>query len=128
MTESQALLAFAALAQDTRLSIVRRLVKAGADGMSAGEIAEAAGASPSNVSFHLKELERAGLIASRRLARSIIYSADYAALRALIRFLMEDCCSARAEICAPIYAEPCCGPRAGTTSAKASLKRSGAKV
>src|SRR4051812_9379587 len=110
MKTSQAVAAFAALAQDTRLGIVRRLVREGADGLPAGDIAEAAGTSPSNVSFHLKELERAGLIDARREARSIIYRASYEGLRDLIAFLMKDCCAGRPEICAPVLADPCCTP------------------
>jgi len=110
MDQSQALDAFAALSQETRLSIVTRLVRAGEKGVSAGEIAEAMKASPSNISFHLKELERAGLIEARRDARSIIYSADYDALRDLIGFLMKDCCNGHPEICAPVLAENCCQP------------------
>jgi DNA-binding transcriptional ArsR family regulator len=100
MKESQALLAFAALSQETRLRIVRRLVRAGPGGLPAGAIADGLGISPSNVSFHLKELDRAGIIAARREARSIIYSVNYDGLRGLIRFLMEDCCAGRAEIVA----------------------------
>jgi len=107
MKESQALLAFAALAQETRLGIVRRLVREGPDGLSAGAVAEAAKVSPSNVSFHLKELERAGLIEARREARSIIYSANYGGLRSLIGFLMKDCCAGHPEICAPDAAATC---------------------
>lgn len=112
MDERQALTGFAALSQETRLRIVRLLVKAGQEGLSAGSVAEAVGASASNVSFHLKELERAGMIASRREARSIIYAADYDVLGSLIRFLVEDCCAGRAEICAPVLAAPCCSSSA----------------
>jgi ArsR family transcriptional regulator len=101
MNESQALAGFAALSQETRLQIVRLLVRAGLKGMAAGAIADALGVSPSNMSFHLKELDRSGLIAARREARSIIYTADYEMLRGLIEFLMKDCCGGRAEICAP---------------------------
>jgi ArsR family transcriptional regulator, arsenate/arsenite/antimonite-responsive transcriptional repressor len=110
MNQSQALESFAALSQETRLSIVRRLVKAGPEGISAGEIANAVKVSPSNVSFHLKELEGAGLIEARREARSIIYSASYDTLRGLISFLMKDCCAGRPEICAPVLADACCQP------------------
>jgi ArsR family transcriptional regulator, arsenate/arsenite/antimonite-responsive transcriptional repressor len=110
MKASQALGAFAALSQETRLGIVRLLVREGPDGLSAGDIADAAKVSASNVSFHLKELERAGLIDARREARSIIYSADYETLRNLIGFLMKDCCGGRPEICAPVLADPCCAP------------------
>ena len=63
MEERQALTAFAALSQETRLHILRLLVVAGPDGLAAGVIAEQAGVSASNVSFHIKELERAGLVA-----------------------------------------------------------------
>src|SRR5215468_263120 len=101
MTRSQALLAFAALAQETRLGIVRLLVRAGPDGVPAGAIAAAVDASPSNVSFHLKDLEHAGLVTARRESRSIIYAARYDTLRDLIAFLMKDCCGGRPEICAP---------------------------
>jgi ArsR family transcriptional regulator, arsenate/arsenite/antimonite-responsive transcriptional repressor len=102
MKQSQALLSFAALSQDTRLEILRLLVRAGPEGMAAGAVAEEVGVSPSNLSFHLKELERAGLVSARREARSIFYSADYAALRGLIAFLTEDCCGGRREICGPV--------------------------
>lgn len=114
MDERQALIAFAALAQETRLRILRMLVVAGPDGLAAGSIAAKAEVSASNVSFHLKELERAGLALARRDARSIIYSAQYDALSGLIRFLMEDCCSGHPDICAPIVtAAACCAPAKG---------------
>lgn len=113
MDERQALSAFGALSQETRLRILRMLVVAGPDGMAAGAVAEQAEVSASNVSFHLKELERAGLVAARRDARSIIYSAEYDALSGLIRFLIEDCCSGRPEICAPAISAPCCSPTTG---------------
>lgn len=119
MDERQALTAFAALSQDTRLQIVRMLVRAGDDGMPAGTIAEAVKASPSNVSFHLKELERTGMIVSRRQARSIIYAADYETLGAVIRFLMEDCCAGRPEVCAPVLAAPCCSAQTGKSDVHA---------
>jgi DNA-binding transcriptional ArsR family regulator len=113
MDEQQALATFGALSQETRLRVVRLLVKAGAEGMAAGQIAEAVGVSASNISFHLKELERAGIVAARREARSILYAADFAALSGLVRFLMEDCCGGRPEICAPILADfpTCCPPK-----------------
>ncbi|TGP89933.1 MULTISPECIES: metalloregulator ArsR/SmtB family transcription factor [unclassified Mesorhizobium] len=108
MDERQALSAFAALSQETRLRILRHLVIAGPDGIAAGAIAEKVDVSASNVSFHLKELERAGLVSVRRDSRSMVYSAEYEALSGLIRFLMEDCCSGRPEICAPALAPGCC--------------------
>lgn len=108
MDERQALIVFGALSQETRLRLLRLLVIAGPDGIAAGALAEKVEVSPSNVSFHLKELERAGLVTTRRDARSIIYSAEYDALSGLLRFLMEDCCSGRPEICASAVAASCC--------------------
>ncbi|CAN7416067.1 ArsR/SmtB family transcription factor [Rhizobium ruizarguesonis] len=112
MDQRQALIAFGALSQETRLHIVRMLVVSGPDGMAAGAIAEKAEVSPSNISFHLKELERSGLIAQQRESRSIIYTANYEALGGLVRFLMEDCCSGHPEICAPAAeVAACCTPK-----------------
>ncbi|MCE4226249.1 helix-turn-helix transcriptional regulator [Methylobacterium sp. C25] len=116
MDERQALSAFAALAQEHRLRIVRHLVTAGPDGLAAGVLANAIGVSTSNLSFHLKELDRSGLIEARRDGRSIIYSAVYPALSGLIEFLMRDCCQGRPEVCAPAVAalSACCNPTGET--------------
>src|SRR3954453_5601629 len=112
MDERQALAAFAALAQENRLRLVRQLVIAGPDGLAAGSLAGAVGVSVSNLSFHLKELTHAGLIQSRREGRSIIYTATYPALAGLIEFLMKDCCQGHPEVCAPAVAAlaACCTP------------------
>jgi ArsR family transcriptional regulator len=110
MIERRVIFAFAALAQETRLRIVRLLVRAGEAGVAAGKIATAVGVSASNVSHHLSQLENAGLIAQRREARSIIYTADYGTLGALIEFLMKDCCGGRPEICAPAISAASCAP------------------
>ncbi|MCF1469886.1 helix-turn-helix transcriptional regulator [Agrobacterium vitis] len=100
MNEKSALSGLAAIAQETRLRIIRLLVTAGADGMAAGAITEAlATASAPRVSFHLTHLEHAGLIESRRDGRSIIYSAVFPALSDLVAFLMKDCCSGHCEVC-----------------------------
>ncbi|EHM02457.1 transcriptional regulator, ArsR family [Acetobacteraceae bacterium AT-5844] len=104
MDETQALGALGALAQETRLRIVRLLVTAGPDGMAAGAIGEAMDATSSRLSFHLTHLEQAGLIQSRREGRSIRYSAAYDALSGLIAFLMRDCCQGHPEVCTPVVA------------------------
>jgi DNA-binding transcriptional ArsR family regulator len=101
MDETQALDALGALSQETRLRIVRLLVTAGPDGMAAGAIGEAMGATSSRLSFHLTHLEAAGLVQSRRDGRSIRYSAVYDALSGLIAFLMRDCCQGHPEVCTP---------------------------
>jgi DNA-binding transcriptional ArsR family regulator len=118
MQDEQAVDLLAALAQETRLRIVRLLVVAGPEGMAAGAIGEAMdGASSSRMSFHLGHLEQVGLVESRREGRSIIYSAAYPALSSLIDFLMRDCCQGHPEVCsaAVAAAAACCRPtkRAG---------------
>ncbi|ACK84967.1 ArsR/SmtB family transcription factor [Methylorubrum extorquens] len=104
MDERQALAAFAALGQEHRLRVVRALVIAGSDGLAAGALAAEVGVASTTLSFHLKELSHAGLITFRREGKSVIYSAAYAGLSALIAFLMRDCCQGRPEVCAPAVA------------------------
>ena len=99
MKTSSAIDALGALAQETRLSVFRLLVRAGREGVSAGRIAEAVDAIPSTLSHHLALLERAGLVTSRRQGRMLIYAADYLGTRALLAFLTEDCCAGRPELC-----------------------------
>ena len=84
--------ALGALAQDTRLSIFRLLIQAGASGIAAGKLAEELGASAPTLSFHLQQLRHAGLIDSTRNGTQIIYSANYAAMNGLITYLTENCC------------------------------------
>jgi DNA-binding transcriptional ArsR family regulator len=91
--------ALSALAHAHRLAVFRLLVRAGADGVSAGEIAREVGALPNTLSSHLTILDHAGLIRSRRKGRSIIYSANYDRMRDLLGFLVDDCCAGRPEIC-----------------------------
>lgn len=92
METKSAVMALAALAQDSRLAVFRTLIQAGPDGLAAGKIAEATGIAPSSLSFHLKELLHAGLVESRKEARYVIYSARYEIMNSLIGFLTENCC------------------------------------
>ncbi len=84
--------ALGALAQEHRLAAFRLLVQAGADGMAAGAIAERLTVPASSMSFHLAQLGHAGLVTQRRESRSIIYTADYAAMGSLMGYLTENCC------------------------------------
>jgi DNA-binding transcriptional ArsR family regulator len=94
--------ALSALAHGHRLAVFRLLVRAGPDGIPAGEIAREIGVLPNTLSTHLTILGHAGLVRSRRDGRSVIYSADYEGMRALLAFLVADCCAGRPEICAPL--------------------------
>ncbi len=107
--------ALGALAHQGRLSVFRMLVQAGGEGLAAGEIARRLGTPPNTLSANLNILSHAGLVASRRAGRSIIYTADYERMGALLGFLVEDCCGGSPEICAPLAliaerAAACCVP------------------
>ena len=113
MDNAQAVAALGSLAQDHRLSVFRLLVQAGEAGMPAGAIAEALDVPNSSLSFHLAHLHRAGLVNQERRSRSLIYSADYASMNALVGFLMENCCSGAA-----CGSEASCAPADAPTQAK----------
>lgn len=100
MESIDAIKRLAALAQDSRLVVFRQLVKAGKEGLAAGDIARSLGITPNTLSAQLTILTNAGLATSRRDGRSIIYAADYDAMSALLIYLTEDCCQGRPEVCA----------------------------
>jgi ArsR family transcriptional regulator len=93
-----------ALAQAGRLAVFRLLVKAGPDGMAAGDIARKTKTAANTMSAQLLVLANAGLVRARRDGRSIIYAADFDRMGALLEFLTRDCCGGRPEICAPMLA------------------------
>lgn len=97
-TNETAIPALAALANDTRLNAFRLLVKAGPKGLPAGKLAEDLKTPPQTLSFHLKELAGAGLVASERQGRSILYRAQFDRMVGLLTFLTEDCCQGQCEI------------------------------
>jgi ArsR family transcriptional regulator, arsenate/arsenite/antimonite-responsive transcriptional repressor len=99
MEKGAALGALAALAQETRLDIFRLLVQAGEGGMPAGKIGEQLGLPSATLTFHLKELKHAGLIAFVREGRSLIYSAVYPTMNALLGYLTENCCQGDPAAC-----------------------------
>jgi DNA-binding transcriptional ArsR family regulator len=112
MESENVVLALAALAQSTRLDVFRLLVKQEPDGLAAGDIARALAVPQNTMSSHLAVLSRAGLISAQRFSRSIIYRAELSHLRAVMLFMLKDCCEGRPEICAPLIDEltPCCSP------------------
>ncbi len=119
MEMKQILAALAALAQETRLSVYRLLVEHAPEGLPAGQVAESLGIAPATLSFHLKELSRAGLIVARPDGRFVWYSADLDAMNGVVGYLTENCCRSSA-VC-----DPKCAPdqRAVATVALPAPKR-----
>ena len=112
MDPENVILALAALAQPTRLDVFRLLVKHEPDGLAAGDIAKVLAVPQNTMSSHLSILSRAGLVSAQRFSRSIVYRADLTRLRAVVLFMLKDCCDGRPEICAPLIESltPCCPP------------------
>jgi DNA-binding transcriptional ArsR family regulator len=111
METATAISSLAALAQETRLGIFRLLVGAGPTGLPAGEIGAELQVAPATLSFHLKELAQAGLVASRQDGRFIFYSANFERMNALVGFLTDHCCTRDA----------CCGPNECPPPAKRTV-------
>lgn len=103
MEKHTALVALAALAQETRLDVYRMLVRAGLEGATPSTLARALDVSGPTLSFHLKELKHAGLVTCRREGRSLVYVAHFDAMQDLVQFLSENCCQGVDACCA---AEP----------------------
>lgn len=101
----------AALAQSARLSVFRRLVRAGPEGMCPSQLQEELALTPSVLSFHLKALRSAGLLSVRQSGRHLFYAADFTAMNDLLAYLSENCCAD-----APDTASDCPEPHACATS------------
>ena len=113
MESEQAILALAALAQSTRMSVFKLLVKYEPEGLAAGDIARMIAVPQNTMSAHLAILARADLVTSERKSRSIIYRANLAAFQTLTSFMVEDCCGGRTELCTPAAScKPVRGKRA----------------
>lgn len=104
MEKSNAVAALLALGQDNRLDVFRLLVQAGPRGLPAGEIANALGLAPNTLSFHFDRLRQAELVTARRDGRSMIYTARFDTMQALLGYLTENCCAGDAQSCAPVGA------------------------
>ena len=114
MESEDVILALAALAQPTRLDVLRLLVQHEPGGLAAGGIAKALAVPQNTMSSHLSVLARARLVSTQRFGRSIVYRADLRHLEAVMLFVVRDCCGGRPEICAPLIEglTPCCPPSA----------------
>jgi ArsR family transcriptional regulator len=113
MELKSAVTGLSALAHESRLSVFRLLVQAGAIGMAAGDIAQRLDVLPNSLSANLNVLAHAGLVQSRRQGRSIIYTARYDYMHDLLEFLVRDCCGSSPEICSPlaeVLHTTCCAP------------------
>ncbi|MBP6295390.1 MAG: helix-turn-helix transcriptional regulator [Hydromonas sp.] len=93
MKTQTAVTSLSALAQESRLTIFRLLIQAGAEGLPAGKISELTGIAPSSLSFHLKELNYSGWVSSESAGRFVIYRANTALMTELITYLTENCCA-----------------------------------
>ena len=99
MENKDAVNAFAALAQESRLSVLRLLVQNGPDGLTPGVIGEALEMPAPTLSFHLKTLAQAGLVTAVQEGRFVRYRAEIAGVKALTAFLLEDCCRGNPDLC-----------------------------
>lgn len=127
LTEPHAISALAALAQPTRLAIFRLLMRHEPVGITAGVIAETIGAPHNTMSTHLAILVRAGLLRSNRDGRTIIYRSNVEGMRAVISFLVSECCDGHPELCDLVAADAkaCCAP--ASPKAQGRLKKTSTK-
>lgn len=91
--------ALGALAQESRLAVYRLLVKRGPGGFTPSEMAEKLAIAAPTLSFHLKELQNAGLVSVRREGRFLFYSTRFDRMKSLVGFLTDECCSQADEVC-----------------------------
>ena len=107
MKQLNAIKILSAMAHDGRLTLIRHLIQAGPEGVSAGDLARYAKIGPTTASAQLLVLANAGLVRSARSGRQVNYIAEYQIMSDLLGFLMQDCCSNRPEICKPVV-DACC--------------------
>jgi ArsR family transcriptional regulator len=114
MKSTDAIESLAALAQESRLAIFRLLVKRGPEGFTPTQLGEKLDVSSPTLSFHLKELQRAGLLDVRRDGRFLYYRANFGHMNQLIGFLTENCC---------VLADKGCGPECAAPAVEAPLRK-----
>jgi ArsR family transcriptional regulator, arsenate/arsenite/antimonite-responsive transcriptional repressor len=121
-----AVAALGALAQETRLAIFRLLVEAGREGVAAGRIGETLEVPGATLSFHLKELARAGLVSSRQEKQFIYYAVDFGRMAELMTYLMQNCCQGMPKECLTVVETAlgrCCPPLLKSTKPKTKRSR-----
>ena len=116
MKTPQVIEALGALAHEHRLAIFRLLIERGPEGLPAGRIAHRVGLAASSLTFHIQNLQRAGLITQRRMSRQLIYTADFTAMNALVGYLTENCCTESGAECSAT----CAPARPARRAAKAA--------
>ncbi|MGH8762879.1 MAG: ArsR/SmtB family transcription factor [Nitrosospira sp.] len=121
METKEAVIALAALAQETRLSIFCLLVQVGPEGIPVGRIGEELKVASATLSFHLKELYHAGLISSRQESRFIYYTANFERMAAIMAFLTQNCCQGMPRECPTVVETAlggCCPPKSKPKSTR----------
>jgi DNA-binding transcriptional ArsR family regulator len=113
MKPTQVIASLGAFAHEHRLAIYRLLVTSGSEGLNAGAVADRVRLVPSSLTFHLQNLQRAGLVTQRHDGRQFIYSADFSVMNALVGYLTENCCGGPVD----------CGPRAPARAARTRKSR-----
>ena len=113
MIDDDAVQALSALAHPLRLRVFRLLIAAAPEGVAAGAIADMLGVPASSLSFHLSQLQQAGLLTATREQRFILYATDIGATRELMEFLTADCCGGRPDLCGSAGQAPNCDTSKG---------------
>jgi DNA-binding transcriptional ArsR family regulator len=122
MEKQEALAALVALGHETRLDIFRLLMRAGPKGLAAGQIGERLALPPATLSFHLSQLKHADLVIFRRESRSLIYSAAYPVMNALLAYMTENCCQGATASCDAAAPSTCQPEERHETSARARIR------
>ena len=99
MDQKQAIECFSAMAQDSRLAILKLLMRESPEGTRVSDISKKLNIVPSTLSGHLSVLRRSGLLNSRRNQREIFYSADLETINDLMLFIVEECCNGNLGSC-----------------------------
>jgi ArsR family transcriptional regulator, arsenate/arsenite/antimonite-responsive transcriptional repressor len=123
MEKQKAIAALVALGHETRLDVFRLLMQAGPKGLAAGQIGERLALPPATLSFHLNQLKHAGLVTFRRESRSLIYSAAYPVMNALLAYMTENCCQGAAASCEAAASSTCQPEERHETPARACVRR-----